>query len=106
MGFVMLALYGAVIWLVRRGHAKSVKYFSSEGLERNDGTRFAWADLHQVVDQVRIMSRAHNTKTLWRTEIQFKSGEAAWLIPTKVQNFREISEFVRRLPCERLEKIV
>lgn len=49
---------------------------------------------------------AHNTKALWRTEIQFKNGESAWLLPTKVSNFREASEFVLNLPCEHTEVIV
>ena len=106
IGLMLLMVYGAIIWLVRRGHAKSVKYFSDEGLTRNDGRSFAWADLNRVVDQIRITSIAHNTKALWRTEIQFKNGESAWLIPLKVNNFREVSEFVRALPCEHTEVIV
>jgi hypothetical protein len=103
---MLLVAYGAISWLVRRGHARSVKYFSDEGLARNDGRSFAWADLNRVVDQIRITSIAHNTKALWRTEIQFKNGESAWLIPLKVNNFSEVSEFVRDLPCEHTEVIV
>jgi hypothetical protein len=106
MGLMMLVAYGAIIWLIRRGHANSVKYFSDEGLARNDGRSFLWNDLNRVVDQIRITSIAHHTKALWRTEIQFKNGESAWLIPTKVSNFREVSEFVRNLPCEHTEIIV
>ena len=106
IGFMMLAAYGAIVWLVRRGHANSVNYFSDEGLARNDGRRFVWTELKRVVDQLRITSVAHNTKSLWRTEIQFSNGESAWLIPTKVSNFREVNEFVRNLPCEHTEVIV
>ena len=103
LGLVMLALYGVAIWLVRRGHAKSVRYFSDEGLACNDGRTFVWTDLHRVVDQIRILPRTGNTRALWRTEIQFKNGETAWLIPSKVSNFREVSEFVHNLPCEHTE---
>lgn len=103
IGLMCLILFGVVVWLILRGHRKSVKYFSDEGLVRNDGRSFAWADLSRVVNQFRITSVAHNTKVIWRTEIQFRSGESAWLIPTKISNYREVSEFVRNLPCEHTE---
>jgi hypothetical protein len=103
IGLVILALYGAVIWLVRRGHGRSVMYFSDAGLVRHDGRSFAWADLSRVVNQVRFRPEAPNKKILWRTEIQFKGGESAWLIPAKVSNYREASEYVDNLPCEHTE---
>ena len=103
LGLAMLIMFAAVMWLVRRGHTRSVRYFSDEGLVRNDGRSFAWDDLSRVVDQIRITSLAHGTKAVWRTEIQFRNGESAWLIPTKVGNYPEVSEFVRRLPCEHAE---
>jgi hypothetical protein len=103
IGLMCLILFVVVVWLILRGHGKSVKYFSDEGLVRNDGRSFAWADLSRVVNQFRITSVAHNTKTIWRTEIQFRNGESAWLIPTKISNYREVNEFVRNLPCEHTE---
>ena len=103
IGLLLLVMFAAVTWLVRRGHSRSVRYFSDEGLVRNDGRSFAWADLSRVVDQIRITSLAHGTKAVWRTEIHFRNGESAWLIPTKVGNYPEVSEFVRRLPCEHAE---
>ncbi|HWS99467.1 MAG TPA: hypothetical protein VN256_04275 [Pyrinomonadaceae bacterium] len=103
IGLAVLVLYGAVLWLVRRGHGRSVKYFSDSGLVRNDGRSFAWADLSRVVNQVRFRPQAPTTKVLWRTEIQFKGGESAWLIPAKVSNYREAREYVENLPCEHSE---
>ena len=103
IGLALLALYGVVIWLVRRGHGRSVKYFSGSELVRNDGRSFAWADLSRVVNQVRFRPQAPTTKVLWRTEIQFKGGESAWLIPAKVSNYREASDYVDNLPCEHTE---
>lgn len=100
IGLMISALYGVVVWLVRRGHGRSVKTFSESGLVRNDGRAFAWADLSRVVDQVRFRA---NVKVIWRTEIQFKGGESAWLIPSKVRNYREASEYARNLPCEQTE---
>jgi len=101
IGFMLLLSFAAVIWLVRRGQVRSVKYFSDEGLERNDGKRFAWTDLNRVVDQIRI--RPGGMKIIWRTEIQFNNGESAWLIPPKVSNYAEVVEYVRELPCEHTE---
>ena len=103
LGFMLLIAFVVVVWLVRRGSAMSVKYFSEEGLTRNDGRSFAWPELEQVVNQIRITSTANNTKALWRTEIQFKNGESAWLLPMKVVNYAEVSEYVRNLPCEHAE---
>ncbi|MGH9970878.1 MAG: hypothetical protein ACREBG_24225 [Pyrinomonadaceae bacterium] len=74
IGFMMLVAYGAIIWLIRRGHVRSVKHFSDEGVTCNDGRNFAWADLSRVVDQMRISPAGR--KALWRTEIQFKSDLA------------------------------
>lgn len=102
MGLMMLITFVGVMLLVRRGHSNSVKYFSDEGLTRNDGRSFAWTDLSRVVYQIRIIS-SYGTKRLWRTEIQFKNGESAWLIPKKIANFPEVRDFVDNLPCEHTE---
>jgi hypothetical protein len=103
IGLMCLILFGVVVWLILRGHRKSIKYFSDSGLVRNDGRSFAWTDLSRVVNQFRITSMAHETKAIWRTEIQFRNGESAWLVPTKISNYREVSEFVHNLPCEHTE---
>ena len=99
IGFVMLALYGVILWLVLRAHRRSVRFFSDEGLTRHDGHRFPWSDLSHVINQ---MHRRRNMPGdfLWRTEIHFKDGGCAWLLPLKVGNFREVSDYVARLPCE------
>jgi hypothetical protein len=102
IGFAPLVTYGAVAWLFRRAHVKSVKYFSDEGLVLNDGRSFAWAGLGRVVDQVRL-NRITGVKFIWRTEIQFRNGESAWLLPTKISNFSEVYELVGSLPCEHTE---
>jgi hypothetical protein len=102
IGLTTLIIYGAIAWLFRRGHVKAVKYFSDEGLVRNDGKNFAWTDLSRVVDRIRL-NRVTNFKGIWRTEIQFKNGESAWLLPTKISNLPEVYELVRSLPCEHSE---
>src|SRR5262245_37396505 len=70
IGVMCLTMFGWIVWVVRRAHKRSVKYFSGEGLVRNDGRSFSWTDLSRVVVQVRI--RPTSGKSLWRTEIQFK----------------------------------
>ena len=106
MGVVMLATFGGILWLVRRAHGRSVRSFSAEGLERNDGQRLAWADLERVVHQVRIDPARPGSKALWRTEIWFTNGRCAWLLPLRVRNRREVSELVSQLPCEHEETVV
>jgi hypothetical protein len=101
----MLVLLGAVLWIVRKGHLRSVKCFTEEGLTRHDGRRFAWADLGGVVDQMH-RRRGMSGDLLWRTEIQFKDGESAWLIPRKIANYSEVRAYVDRLPCEHTTKRV
>ncbi len=103
IGVMMLATFGGVVWLGRRAQARSVRYFSSEGLERNDRAWLPWADLERVVHQIREVG---GEKKLWRTEIQFKDGKVAWLVPLRVRNAREVSGFVATLPCEHVEEKV
>jgi hypothetical protein len=102
VGLMPLIMYGVVGWLFRRSYIKSVKYFSDEDLVRNDGKSFAWADLSRVVDRIRL-NRVTNFKGIWRIELQFRNGESAWLLPTKISNFPEVYELVRSLPCEHTE---
>lgn len=103
LGVLMLVAYGAVLVLVRRGRSRSVKYFSPQGLERNDGRFLQWDQLERVVHQVRTVG---DEKRLWRTEIRFRNGEAAWVLPLRVENRDQVDSFVRRLPCEHAEMAV
>ena len=100
IGLACLTLFGVVVWLVVRGHRRSVRRFSAEGLVRNDGRSIAWAELYQVVDRVRTR---YGRKYLWRTEIHFTNGESAWLIPGKIRNYGDVTALVAGLPCERTE---
>jgi hypothetical protein len=102
IGLMCLILFGVIVWLTLRGHRKSVKYLSEEGLVRNDGRRFSWPELSRVVDKVRV--RPSGRKTIWRTEIQFKDGESAWVILGKVSNYAEVGPLVDSLPCEHTQE--
>ena len=99
---VMLSLFGAVMWLARRGHSRSVKVLTEDGLTRNDGLRFSWADLSCVVDQIHRRTGSH-IEFLWRIEVQFKNGQCAWLLPNQVANLQEVRDYLNALPCEHKE---
>jgi hypothetical protein len=96
--FVPLAIFAPILWLVRRGHSRSVKIFTEDGLTRNDGYRFSWSELESVIEQIRRFNRP--VDVLWRVEIHFKNGGCAWLIPNKIANRAEVLAYVAALPCE------
>ena len=101
LGVLMLAMFAFVISLSRRGYARSVRFFSDEGLERNDGRRVTWAEVDRVVYRIRTIA---GEKKLWRIEIRFRDGDSAWLLPLRIANAREVSEYVGRLPCAQTEE--
>ena len=94
-----VVMFSVLFWVVRRGHARSVKEFTEDGLTRNDGWRFSWSELDSVLDQIHRRTGSSDDM-LWRTEIHFKNGDCAWLIPNKIANYPEVSAYVDALPCE------
>jgi hypothetical protein len=105
MGVLTLATFGLVVALVRRGGSRSVRYLTEEGLERGDGRWLPWTELERVVQQIRVRPGT-SSRAIWRTEIWFRNGESAWLLPLRVRNFPEVDQLVRTLPCEHTEKNV
>ena len=93
-----ITLLTPVLCLVWRGHSRSVKIFTEDGLTRNDGYRFSWSELDYVVEQLHRFRNRNDV--LWRIEIHFKSGQCAWLIPNKISNRAEVLAYVTALPCE------
>ena len=102
LGLMLLVMFGVIVWLTLRAHRRSVRQLSEEGLVRNDGRSFSWSELSRVVYKVRV--RPSGRKTIWRTEIRFKDGESAWVIPAKVSNYAEVGPLVDGLPCEHTEE--
>jgi hypothetical protein len=103
IGLLMLATFVGVVWMFIRGHRRSIKVFDDHGLSRNDGRKFAWSGLSRVVNKMRIKPGSEKRR-LWRTEIQFNDGSSAWLIPSKVSNYSEVSAFVSGLQCEHIQE--
>lgn len=106
LGLALFVMLGVVVALVRRARRRSVLYFTDTGLTRRDGTSLPWSDLSHAVHQVRTAPSGNRPPQLWRTEIHFKSGESAWLVPNHVANLGEVMAFVRKLPCEQREVVV
>jgi hypothetical protein len=102
IGTLMLVTFTSVLFVFLRGHRRSVKYLSEQGLTRNDGREFLWAELSRVVDK--MYRRSATRKGIWRTEIKFDDGSSAWLIPSKVANYREVRAFINGLQCEHVEE--
>lgn len=103
IGLLLLVSFAAVAMLYLRGRGFSVASFNDQGLTRNDGRTFEWANLGRVVDKMTVQPGSA-VKKLWRTEIQFNDGSAAWLIPGKVANHKEVNAFVSNLSCERVSE--
>lgn len=103
LGLVMLILFVVAVYLNLRGRWKSVRSFSQTGLIRRDGQQFSWNDLSRVVVQIKKVGRR---RVHWRTEIHFKPGECAWLLPRSISNRDEVRAYVDSLPCEHTEVIV
>ena len=57
IGVISLVLFGGIALINLRAHFKSVKYFSNDGIMRNDGRNFAWSEMSRVVTQTRINRR-------------------------------------------------
>lgn len=102
IGAACLLMYALIVWLVLRAYRKSVRNFTDAGLTRVDGRRLAWSDLEQVVS--RMGTNKSGRPFMWRCEIRFKGGEAAWVIPSKVSNYEEVIYYVDSLPCEHVRK--
>lgn len=97
MGPISLIIFGVVLFLVLRAHRRTVRLFSKTGVLRNDRREFPWSMLKGVHD--RLVTRRGEV-FIWRREILFNDGSAAWLIPSKVSNFAEVRDFTDRLECE------
>lgn len=109
--FLFLILMSSLPVMLIREHLKSVKYFTNEGLVRNDGKHFNWTDLYQVVFQIKQFANKRYMSlpqvgggSLHRIEIQFRDGSTAWLTSMRVVNFDEVFRFIHSLPGEPVHK--
>lgn len=102
IGSFSLFVFSLVAVMVFRSYFKSAKRLDDRGLKRGDGRELLWTDLSKVIHQIHY-NRSIQRDILWRTEIHFRDGQVAWLIPTKVANWAEAAGFVAGLNCPKEE---
>ena len=98
VGGLCLFVFSLISVMVFRSYFKSAKRFDDRGLKRGDGRELLWTDLSKVINQIHY-NRSIQRDVLWRTEIHFRDGQVAWLIPTKVANWAEAAGFIAGLNC-------
>lgn len=97
-GAILLLFFAVLLFIIVRAYRRSVGYFSSRGIGRNDGAEMPWSMLSRTVDK--MTTRDNGKPVLWRTEIQFNDGTNLWLIPSKISNWPEVRDYIATLPCE------
>lgn len=91
--FAIVLFFG---FLQIRAVRNSLKIIDSSGVTRGDGKHFSWTQFHGVVTQTalnRFMKRY-----IWREELAFSDGETVWIIPQRIKNYNEVSNFISQLP--------
>lgn len=92
----LLAIIFFLVFLQIRAKRNCVKYIDATGVVRGDGRHFPWTQFCGVVTQTalnRFMKRY-----VWRKELAFAGGETVWIIPHRIKNYGEVSNFIGRLP--------
>lgn len=93
----LLFIPAFVGFLQIRAKRQSVKMMDSSGILRGDGKLFGWEEFRGTITQVNFNRRTLR-KYVWRVELAFPHGEAAWLIPNRVKNYDEVFNYVNNLP--------
>lgn len=82
--------------LIIRAKRRAVRVFDNSGITRGDGRHFAWNEFRGVVTQT--ARNRYRQKYTWREELIFDNGEQAWIIPNRVKNYAEVSNYISHLP--------
>lgn len=96
---LLLLLY----YLQSRARRKSASFFDLVGVTRRDNQRFDW-NAFKGVDYVMAIKPRSGKEYLWRIELVFNNGEV-WIIPLRIKNLDEISNFVATLPGSHQKRI-
>ncbi len=91
-----------IAFLMIRARRQAVREFDESGITRGDGRRFAWNEFRGVVTLVDFNVRTRQ-KYVWRIELAFDGGEAAWIIPQRVKNADEVFDLLAQMPRATLE---
>ncbi len=95
--FLNTAILLAVCYLLINAKRKSARLFDVSGITRNDNRHFSWNEFQGVVTRIDINLRSRR-KYVWRIELAFGCGEAAWIIPNRIKNADEVFTYIAPLP--------
>lgn len=102
IGAVLLAIVGAAAALYLRARTRSaLVYVSDTGIGLRGGTEVPWSQVRRLTDR-----RARNRRgqpVVWRSELEVDGHPTIWLIPQRIQNFREVHAFCRSKPIPYVE---
>ncbi len=93
---LILAFLSVFCFLLLRAKRQRVRFFDASGITRGDGRHFAWNEFCGVVTRIDI--NYAREKYVWRIELAFANGEAAWIIPNRIKNAEEVFNYVAALP--------
>jgi hypothetical protein len=91
----ILTILVLTFFLLLRAQRQAVQVIDMDGVTRGDGRRLNWTEFCGVLTQT---ARNRFGKTyVWREELIFANGEAAWLIPQLINNREEVFNYIAQL---------
>ncbi len=104
LGVPIILFTSIFLFLMLRARRNIVRLLDDAGVTRGDGTRFPWQDFCGVISQT-AFNRRTQRRYVWREELAFENGDAAWIIPNRVKNYDEIKAFLDALPRAVLKEL-
>ena len=96
-GVPVILFLAIFCFIMLRAKRRIVVLFDASGITRGDGRHFLWSDFCGVVTQTAFNPRTQKRR-VWRIELAFSGGEAAWIIPNRIKNAPEVFEYLQQLP--------
>lgn len=93
----MLLILLGIVFLQLRAKRRAVRLFDASGITRGDGQRFSWDQFRGVVTRLDFNFQTQR-RYVWRVELAFAGGEAAWIIPNRIKNQEEVFAYLAALP--------
>lgn len=94
---VLFSILFVIAFLMIRAKRQAVRLFDESGITRGDRRRFAWNEFRGVIILVDFNVHTRD-RYVWRVELVFDGGEAAWVIPQRVKNLDEVFDLLTKLP--------
>lgn len=104
LGVPIILFTSTFLFLTFRARRNIVRSIDDAGVTRGDGRLFPWQDFCGVISQTAFNQRTQR-RYLWRAELAFENGDAAWILPNRVKNYDEITAFLNALPRAVLKEV-